>query len=66
MRVYVCTKAENFGPEIYMDVKKSRNEAEQYISSLFPKIKVMTEGVSYYCRNSDGKAVLCFIREEEL
>ena len=46
--------------------KKSRKEAESYIKSLFPHIKIMNEGMSYYCKNLDRKAVLCFIRKEEL
>ena len=65
-KVYVVTKAESMGPELYVTVKATKKEAEKVIRADYPNARKDTIGPnldSYACKNSDGSWAIMCVRE---
>ena len=67
MKVYITTKAESFGEEIYVGVTATKKMAERILRKKYPHMKKISDigGITSY---KDGNPIkyLLFIREEEV
>ena len=68
MKVYVMTKFVPFGDDIYVCVKNSKKEAEEYLRHLYPHMKP-TDSFGTNCAyvtKENGDVLFLAIKEEEI